>query len=255
MADITNRYQGAVASSGKRNWRGDQTTVPQGGQSIYESSSVQLAELGERAVLGDRVFRYAKAGDAIAAGGVASREGENIIDVTAGGAVASGARAFTWYAATAMSKDTYAEGYLYAQSGTAANLGYTYRIKTHNAITATTNGTLYLYDELKVTVNTADKWSVIQNPYVSLKTGGTSVAMGIAPIAVTTGDYFWLQTWGPCAAKCAGGTAGGDLQVSADQLVAKILATTSGAAVGKIATSMQVQTASEKGMVFLTIAP
>ena len=51
MADITVRNQGNVDGSGKVNWRGDQVSAPQGGQSIYESSSIQLAQLGARKIV------------------------------------------------------------------------------------------------------------------------------------------------------------------------------------------------------------
>ena len=68
MADITAYNQGEVADEGLQNWRGDQATLAPGSQSIYKSSTVKLAALGSRKVVGDRVFRYARAGGAIGAG-------------------------------------------------------------------------------------------------------------------------------------------------------------------------------------------
>ena len=44
MADITVREQGEVSDEGKQNWRGDQSIAPQGGQSIYKTSSIKLAQ-------------------------------------------------------------------------------------------------------------------------------------------------------------------------------------------------------------------
>ena len=32
------------------------------------------------------------------------------------------------------------------------------------------------------------------------------MAVGVAPINVTTGNYFWLQTWGPAAVQHAAAT-------------------------------------------------
>lgn len=61
MSDITVRDQGEVDDCGLVNWRGDQVAVPQGGQSIYKTSSIPLAKFGARKVVGDRVFRYALA--------------------------------------------------------------------------------------------------------------------------------------------------------------------------------------------------
>ena len=55
MAKITGFQDGSVNDSGKVNWRGDQTTAPNA-QSIYNASQVQLAELGARMVVGDRVL-------------------------------------------------------------------------------------------------------------------------------------------------------------------------------------------------------
>lgn len=257
MADITSRYDGNVEDSGLVNWRGDQTVVPSG-QSVFSSSSVKLAPLGARKVVGDRVFRYALAGGAVGAGDIAQAGAEIQIDVTAGSAVSSGAKVFTWYAATAIVADRFADGMLYAQSGTAANLGYAYRVKSHAAIAKTTTGTLFLYDSLKLTVNVADKWSLAQNPYSGLTecTAGTAPALGVAPIAVTSGDYFWLQTYGPCCIKSSAVAAAGQALApgATGQAQTYVVATTASQA-QMIGISMQICTASEYGLAFLTIAP
>lgn len=258
MADITDRYQGEIEPSGKVNWRGDQVAVPQGGQSIYKTSTVQLADLGSRKVVGDRVFRYTLAAGAIGAGDVAQYGGEQLINVTAGGTDPAGGKVFTWYAATAMSANTYAEGYLVSQSGTATNMGFMYRVKSHPAITATTNGTLTLYDELVLQPNVTDNWSLHMNLYknVTEMTAGTAPGIGVVPIAVTSADYFWLQTWGPAAVKCAANTAGASCQVAATgQVGLPIEATTAGSERAIIGNALHTLTASERGLVFLTIAP
>jgi len=254
MADITSFYQGNVEDSGKVNWRGDQVSVPQGGQSIYETSSVQLAELGSRKVVGDRVFRYAKAGGAISAGELAQYGGTQLINVTAGDDNPAGGKLFTWYAATAINANDFAEGYLISQSGTAANLGFTYRVKSHGAISATSTGNLTLYDSLVKAVDTADKWTLQQNLYngCSQMAAGTALPLGVAPVAVTSGDYFWLQTFGPAAVK-AGTNATAGLSLIAGNTGAVIPAGTTGKA--PVGVAMQTLTSGEKGMVFLTIAP
>ncbi len=258
MADITKYDQGNVEASGKVNWRGDQVAVPQGGQSIYETSSVKLAELGSRKVVGDRVFRYTLAAGSVNAGDVVQYGGTQLINVTAGGTVPTGAKVFTWYAATTIGKDDYAEGYLISQSGTAANMGYMYRVKSHDAIATTSTGTLVLYDEIKHTVDTADKYSLHMNLYknVTQMTAGTAPAVGVAPILVTSGDYFWLQTWGPAAVKCAADTAGAHAQIAATgQVGLPIEATTAGSERAFVGFALHTLTASERGLVFLTIAP
>lgn len=257
MADITDFQHGQPDDSGKVNWRGDQVSVPQGGQSIYKSSSVQLAELGERKVVGDRVFRYARANGTIGAGDVCQGFVDNRINVTAGASDPAGGFIFTWYAATTQAANLWAEGYLISQSGTAANLGYTYRVKSHAAASGT-NVALTLYDPLVKVPNTADKWSIFSNAYAKVTecTAGTAPPVGVCPIAVTTNDYFWLQTWGPCGVKTIAGTDAGNVQAGATgQVNAPILATTAGAERAYIGYALHTFTASEYGLVFLTIAP
>lgn len=253
MADITVRNQGEMETSGKVNWRGDQVKAPIE-QSIYKTSTIQLDELGARKVVGDRVFRYAKAGGAIGAGDLAQLSATQLINVTAGGASPAGGRAFTWYASGAMSKDLYAEGYLISQSGTAANMGHMYRVKSHPAISAATNGVLTLYDELALVSNVTDNWSLMQNMHkgVTEMTAGTAPAVGVAVVAATTNDYLWLETWGPCNVKCSAVAAANIKVVAGDTGEVKVPAATTGVSIGY---SMQVLTASQRGMVFLQIAP
>ncbi|MBU2052500.1 hypothetical protein KKH13_04825 [Patescibacteria group bacterium] len=201
MADITSKLQGNVSNEGKVNWRGDQVTVAQGGQSIYDSSSVALADLGERKVVGDRVFRYAKAKVGLSAGQVAQFNSEHLESIAFGSAITQGAgiRAFTITAATAITANTYAEGYLVcAQGATDSNLGMTYRIKSHALGSSAGTCALVLYDEIKYSVQLTSTWGVTQNIYAAANPStANQVPLGVAPITVTTGDYFWLQTWGP----------------------------------------------------------
>ncbi len=257
MADITSRYQGNVDDSDQVNWRGDQVSVPQGGQSVYDSSSIKLTELGSRKVVGDRVFRYARAGASIGAGDVAESDPETLLLVTGGAADPAGGKQITWYAATAMSKDTYQDGMIVVGSGTAANLGYAYKVKSHSAITATTNGTSVLYDPIKRAVNVTDKWSIQQNVYqncIECATGDGAHPVGVAPIAVTTGDYFWLQTWGPVGVKCGAGATGAVCADVTGQVIA-YNSTFAQSANKPIGTATMDLTASEYGIVYLQIAP
>ena len=255
MADITGYNQGQVSDEGLVNWRGDQATVTPGGQSIYDSSSVALAQLGSRKVVGDRVFRYAKANGPIGAGDLAQGATPSLINVTAGSANASGDKVFSFYFATSNGAGTYDEGYLIAQSGTAANLGYMYRVKTQPIVATTSKANLTLYDPLKLVANVTDKYSLFANPYGRLteNTAGTAAAMGVAPIAVTTGDYFWLQTFGPCNVKAGLAlVVGNGFVAGATGEVTAAVATTGGT-LGFVV--QPVLTVSEYGMVWLEIAP
>jgi hypothetical protein len=258
MADITTRNQGNVSPEGKANWRGDQQAAPQGGQSIYDSSSVMLAELGSRKVVGDRVFYYAKAAGAIGAGDAAQINPGAVINVTAGAADPAGGKKFTFYFATAVEKDAFAEAYLHCQSGTAANLGYGYRVKSHPAVATTSTGSLTLYDPLKRAVNTTDSWTLTKNIYDGLteNTAGTATPAGVAPIAVTSGDYFWLQTWGPGAVKnSAVAAAARSLRAGATGQVQDYIVGTTASASVIVGRSLQVMSASQYGMAFIQINP
>ena len=255
MADITVRNQGEVDNSGKVNWRGDQVSLPQGGQSIYKSSTVKLAELGSRKVVGDRVFRYAKCftgATAIGAGDVAENQGE-FLEATGGGTNAADGKTFTFYAATAIAKDTYAEGYL-----NVVTAGHFYRIKSNDAISSAGTGTLYLYDPIVDAEVSAAEYAIQQNPYlntIECTTGDATLPLGVAPIAATTADYYWLQTWGPCNVKC-GAALKGDMMVA--DVTGQVIAFNnfeSGVEMPIIGHMMMDATASEYGVMFLQIAP
>mgnify|MGYP001579392465 CR=1 FL=1 len=253
MADITDRNQGNVSGEGQVNWRGDQVTVAQGGQSVFDSSSVQLADLGSRKVVGDRVFRYAKAGVAVSAGAFCRYNGETLVSTAVGGAVTqpAGLKTFTITAATAIVKDTYAEGYILCVAGaTDSNLGMIYKIKSNALGSSAGTCVLTLFDEIKYTVKLTSTWRVAQSPYINVSTSNAAAAdVGVAPIALTTSDFFWLQTWGP--ANVYGSGAGGNGLVSSVSGRGSVMVATTGALLGAYAETL----AGAQGLVFLTIAP
>ena len=258
MADITQRNSGVVDDSGKLNWRGDQVNVPQGGQSIYKSSSIQLADLGSRKVVGDRVFRYARCGAGVApgAGDLVESDAASIEGVTAGFEDASGGKVFTFYFATSNGAGTYDEGYVIAQSGTAANMGYHYRIKTQPIVATTSDAKLALYDSLVRVINTTDEYAIFANPYSNVieQIAATKASVGVAPIAVTTNDYFWLQTWGPCAVRGGAVPVSNPFVVGVTGAVSPMV-TTDAAVLKVLGHAIQLITASERGLAFIEIAP
>ena len=255
MADITSLNQGEVDDSGKVNWRGDQQVVPNE-QSIYKSSSVALDELGKRKVVGDRVFRYAKAKNTVAAALIASATAHDAkwLKTTIGTDWVVGARIVALYASTNISSDQFAEGYLWVAQGTDANEGYAYRVKTHPAATNTNDYNVTLYDPIAKTADTADKCSVIPNLYndVIANVDENNPPVGVAPIAVTTGDYFWLQTWGPAAVQCG---SAGVAAIGTPVMVgsAGMLETTAGEVI--IGYALNTGSALDSMLVFLQIAP
>lgn len=262
MADITGFNSGEVDDSGLVNWRGDQVSVPQGGQSIYKSSSVQLAPLGSRKVVGDRVFRYAQLG------GVAATPGDLLqanltpsVVSTGGGTNPAGQKTFTFFhTASGATADFYAEGYLHTVTGTtAARLGLMYRVRTHAALATDTNGTITLYDPLQVAEAVTDKYQLNANPYklVSQNTAGTAASVGVLVCPATTNDYVWIQTWGPCAVKAQTAAGGGNtMYAAATGAVVGFIATGTGGTVGaQIGQFANVPTASQRELGFLMIAP
>lgn len=263
MADITTLQSGNVGDrQGKVNWRGDQTLVPQGGQSIYESSSVQLADLGARLVVGDRVFRYAQLG------GVAATPGDLLqcnlahsVAVTGGGTDAAGGKTFTFFhTASGAAENLYAEGYLYTITGTtAARLGLTYRVKTHPTIATDAAGVLTLYDALQAAETVTDLYRLVKNPYkgVTQNTAGTAAAAGVLSCPATTNDYVWIQTWGPCAVKASTAAGGANVMYAgATGAVVGFIAVGTGGVVGaQIGQFTTVPTASNRDLGFLMIAP
>lgn len=250
MADITSKYDGNVSNEGQVNWRGDQVSVVQGGQSIYDSSTVQLADLGSRKVVGDRVFRYAKSKGAIGAGMTCQYGGETLSSTAVAASSASNINIFTITAATAIVKDTYAEGYLLCVAGaTDSNVGMIYKIKSQALGSSAGTCKLTLYDEIKEVIRLTSTWSVYQNPYINVDTStANGAALGVCPIDLTTGDYFWLQTWGPACvgASAAAGTA----------IVNSVsgLATLMAAAGYPIGVAAALETGGNT-LVFLTVAP
>lgn len=269
MSDISAFQSGDFDNSGKVNWRGDQVNIPNA-QSIYKTSSVQLAELGMRLVVGDRVFRYALAAGAVNAGNWCENQqvlaeslfvnaGTFVSPTSNAQAATAGNKTISIVAATTYAANLLAESNLIVQSGTAANTGQVFRIKSHPVAISGATLVLSLYDEINHVIQTADTWTIQMNQYNAIKqgtTGATTVAVGVAPLIVASGDYFWMQTWGPAAVKNAVATRG--VSVVADvtgQVIISVSATTAGANAQILGYAMQTMTASQYGGVFLTINP
>lgn len=178
-------------------------------QDIYDQSTTQKHRLGARLVVGDRVFRYVKAGAALIAGQLCEAAAfggsltavQNDLVVSVTGAV--GTKTVTVTSLTdAVTEDQFADGYLSIYDGSAATgLGQCYRIKSHPAIAAAGALKLTLYDDIVViiTAGTA-KATITANPWKNVKVNATtSVGMpiGVPLVVVASGSYGWVQTWGP----------------------------------------------------------
>ena len=265
MADISAFTSGDVNDSGKVNWRGDQATAPVG-QSIYKTSTVKLADLGARVVVGDRSFRYALAGGAVVGGDFVGKLGvaANGIDTpasTAAGLSYKGDKRFSYSATLSRAADFYADGYLCQQTWTEGHGGTVYGIKTHTNLAATTAAQyLILHDPLVTDVVTSavGLWYAVENQYSRVvAASGVHAIAGVAVISATSGDYFWVQTWGPSNVRAGVVTAVGAALTVGLTGACNVALNSSGntpisAVVGH---SMQIMTASTRGLIFVTLAP
>ena len=180
------------------------------------------------------------------------------VPTTAGDTNPAGAKIFTYFkTASAAVANFFAEGYLHAVSGTPANTGLMYRIRSHASMGADTNTVLTLYDPLEVAINVTDKYVVSANPYklVTQNTAGTQVSAGVLICPATTNDYVWLQTWGPCAIKSSTAAGGGNVMFAAATGAAVGQVGTDGTAKMVIGAFATVSVASEKTLGFIMIAP
>lgn len=201
-------------------------------QDVHEVSTVQNYDIGTRLVMDDRVFRYCKAGGdivALKAGhcGVMPREGNcDGVDYPAGSFTITipmnenGAK-FTEEKVA----NYWKEGYIWIQTAPQQLI----RIKSSSiaaaGITVLVGGfvTLTLYEALKVKVLGSgvgtDRWiTAWANIYSDiLPTHSARMSNVVVPlISVTSGKYFWGQTWGPCFGTVVAtipGRADGDREV------------------------------------------
>lgn len=238
-------------------------------QGIYEESTTQKAALGTRLRVGERTYYYAKALGNLTAANVVCAGG---FDVSACGGLATiavdtaalGKTTITCTVGTSAAANAFADGYLSVASIALSGGGLLFKIKSHPAIVSgAVNSTIILYDSIPVNTMAAGPIAIVPSPfaYVTQTAAATEQPIGVAPIAVTSGNYFWMQTYGPSAIKAAAANAAG---------AALLFSTTGGAAVafgggttGPAASTfligrgigLAVATATQASPVFLTILP
>jgi hypothetical protein len=171
------------------------------GQSVYEESTTAKAELGAITKVGDRVYRYAVAGAALAAGDVvAIAANAQVVNATAGAAAVAGTREVVVYGAAAINASVFAEGDLIVSDATGQ--GYVYRIKSQPACSSAGNATVVLYDPLVAAIGVASEITLVPNRnQVTNVITATTPIQGVAACAVTSGNYFFAQEAGIAAVK------------------------------------------------------
>lgn len=189
------------------------------GQSAFVSSAKAVHSPGTPGeAAGGRKFRYVLAGgSALVVGNALQAPAEDADhDDVAVRATAIGATELlitTGSGSGALDLNEYADGW--AVIDTTPGLGYMYRIKSHAAIAASTNGSLILHDDdpIQVALTTSSKVTLVKNPYKGViqcpVTTATNTCVGGAIYPIAAGEYGWIQTGGPGAALIAGTPAKG----------------------------------------------
>ena len=204
---------------------------------ILKQSATQIIPLGTRGLTKDgRVFRYAKAGAAITKGRLlqAAAVSTNFsddrtlspmteVDSTKAKRYTTDMNKVVMYMSTDVNADDsswkgwYDEGYWFANDGQGEGQFYQVNVggwtsgstssamSTLVASTKQPRSTVEIIDEAKLTtqVTTGTEWGLVKNLYKDIimhAKNAVGIPVGIALINITSGYFFWCQTWGlaPC---------------------------------------------------------
>lgn len=231
-------------------------------QSIYEPSTTQKAPLGTRLRLAGRVYVYAQASASVAGGTVlcaAAPTASHQSGIFAVAATSAGAKVISGTSSANVAANAYSEGYFGAALGDAA--GELYRVKLNASGSA--GIAITLYDGLNTTITSGTGFFLVPNPYKNcyVASQNLGIPVGVAPVAVTSGAYAWLQVEGvanvrheaatPAGATIRVGTTGG--VVSTFNSTTNDATTVSAYPIGK--NSQLAATSGQNNPVVLTILP
>jgi len=188
---------------------------PSNGQPIFSSSTVQYHPLGTIAEDNfGRIFRYTQAGGVTLVVGnclqAAAQIAEHQSMTTAAAAI--GDRSITVTpGAVAGAADLYAGGM--AIIDTTPGIGYSYPVKTHLAITASTAFVIQLQNgaTIQVALTTASKTTLVANPWKNViqspVTTLTNAVVGVCTFPIPTTEYGWTGRNGLFGTLMNSGTA------------------------------------------------
>lgn len=169
---------------------------------LYRASTVKDTDwnIGDRVVLPDgRVFRYGLAVNSVAPGSGVKFSGTMDDDGVASNvnrAQVVGDKELR-YASQSFAKDELRGGYviIYSAGDTYQQFGI-----VGNTLCSESEMTVYLDRAITVVVTSTQYTEILPNPYRYLKHESSSHEShaGIPMSAATAGQYFWVQTWGPC---------------------------------------------------------
>ncbi len=175
---------------------------------IYNADAAQKYALGTRLQIDDRVFRYALAGtNGVNAGyGAFYKVSLAVTYESAGAASVVGDRTMT-ITESNITLNQLAGGYVVMGHNSAATT-QNRRIISNTASSGTTC-TITLDGPIAVAGTHAVE--IIPSIYGNLEQAESQEYDGVAGVparTATTGQYFWVQTWGPCFIVPGGGTPG-----------------------------------------------
>lgn len=185
---------------------------------LYEASKVKNPNynLGDRVCLPDgRVFRYAKCGSTLSSMKFFAQCNTQLVaenstptcKPTSTIAVGDKSAAFTVSAGAIgtnrdgiIAKDELRGGYISFYGTTSGDRPQRGIIGNTALASDGTSITLYFDAAIKTAMNAGVSTEILANPYSDVRTalGGGSAALGIPAVLATTGQYFWIQTWGIC---------------------------------------------------------
>lgn len=170
---------------------------------IYNADATQLYDLGTRLVVDDRVFRYALCGsNGVYAGFGAFYKVTLAITYEAADASVVGDRTLTINEA-GITLNQLAGGYVVMGHNAAA----TTQNRRIISNTVSSGGECIATLDGPIAVAGTHSIEVIPNIYGNLQYNTSQEYDGVAGVparTATTGQYFWVQTWGPCWI-CPGG--------------------------------------------------
>lgn len=175
------------------------------GSTGFSSSSDPVHAIGQQAYTTDgRRFRYVKAGEALVAGNALQAPVEDTdhdnITVRATEIGATSLLITTGASGGALDANEYADGLVVTDFTT--GLGYAYRIKSHAAIAASTDGALELFpdDAVQIALTSSSKVTLAKNPYKDViqmpASTLTNIIVGGCIYVIASGEYGWIQTNG-----------------------------------------------------------
>ena len=217
----------------------DGTPPPSDLDFIFKSGSSKLYELGERVCLSNgAVFRYARAGAGITINKLCSSPlvaDDHDADIAPVGASAASIGdktiQITNGASTTITENMFQGGQFFVNDS--GGEGQSLLIKSHSSAAVNSTCTIELYQAFHVAMTSKAQCGFVRNPFdgvIIQDHTADNHPIGVCNKAITSGHYFWLQTWGPTACLCDAGppVQGGPAAVSSvtDGAVAEACLTT-----------------------------